>query len=82
MSFIRILSPEEADAPLREAFEEVMAWRNGRLPPVMQCMSLHPQAMLGVKRLNEQVTFGASTLGGRREEMIATVVSASNECDY
>ena len=45
-------------------------------------MSLNPEAIKAVMHLNAALTFGASTLGRRREEMIATWVSRVNECDY
>jgi hypothetical protein len=45
-------------------------------------MSLRPEALMGVWRLNMAITFGASTLGRRHEEMIATAVSALNHCHY
>ena len=82
MSFIKILSPEEANPKLKAAFEEIIEWRNGRLPPVLQCMSLNPDAMLAVKNISAVLGFGGSTLGERREEMIATAVSQMNDCDY
>ena len=81
MAFIRIIEPEEADEKTLRAFEQISGGR-GRLPLVMQCMSLHPDAMLAVKDLNMAITFGGSQLGRRREEMIATLVSTLNECDY
>ena len=48
----------------------------------MQCMSLHPEAIPAVSGLNRTVTFGGSTLTRPQEEMIATIVSVINECDY
>jgi hypothetical protein len=54
----------------------------GRVPNIMKCMGLRPEALAGVWRLNMGITFGASTLGRVREEMIATAVSALNHCHY
>jgi hypothetical protein len=56
--------------------------RIGKIPPIMQCMSLRPDALLSVWNLNSAITFGSSTLGRIREEMIATAVSAINRCHY
>jgi uncharacterized peroxidase-related enzyme len=48
----------------------------------MACMGLRPDALRSVWNLNRDITFGASTLGRTREEMIATAVSAINRCHY
>ncbi len=82
MSFIKVISKEEAQGELKEHYEALMAPRNGRLPPVLQCMSLHPDAMMAVSALNEKISFGGSSLSRVQEEMIATTVSVLNHCDY
>lgn len=82
MSFIKVISKEEAQGELKENYEALMAPRNGRLPPVLQCMSLSPEAMMAVSTLTEKVSFGASTLSRVQEEMIATTVALINDCDY
>lgn len=56
--------------------------RINKIPPIMQCMSLRPDALWSVWNLNGAITFGASTLGRTREEMIATAVSSVNRCHY
>lgn len=82
MTFIKVIEKDEAESPLKEMYEEMMASRGGRLPPVLQIMSLHPEAMDAVNKLNSKISFGGSTLGRRKEEMIATLVSSINDCDY
>ncbi len=52
------------------------------LSPVISVMSINPQAMEAVQRLNAVVTFGSSALTRVQEEAIATVVSATNHCRY
>ena len=82
MSYITMLGPDQADERLKTAFDEIIAQHGGRLPPVLQTMSLHPEAMMAVKNLNQTLSFGGSTLTRRHEEMIATLVSKINDCDY
>ena len=82
MSFIKVIQKDEAGGRLKEIYEEIIGKQKGRLPPVMQCMSLHPEAIPAVSALNRTVTFGGSTLTRSQEEMIATTVSVINECDY
>ena len=62
-----------------------MAWireEESDLSPVIRIMSINPQAMEAVQRMNMAVTFGASALTRVQEEAIATVVSATNHCRY
>ena len=62
-----------------------MSWireEESDLSPVISVMSILPQAMEAVQRMNMAVTFGASALSRTQEEAIATVVSATNHCRY
>ena len=62
-----------------------MAWIRDEdldVSPVIRIMSINPQAMQAVQRLNAAVTFGSSALTRVQEEAIATVVSATNHCRY
>ena len=62
-----------------------MSWireENVDLPEVIKVMSILPQAMEAVQRLNASITFGSSALTRVQEEAIATVVSSTNHCRY
>jgi len=52
------------------------------VPAVIAPMKLNPTALTSVLRMNMAVTFGGSALGRRREELIASAVSALNDCFY
>ncbi|MCH8206068.1 MAG: hypothetical protein IH956_03590 [Chloroflexi bacterium] len=52
------------------------------LSNVINVMSINPQAMRAVQRLNAAVTFGASSLTRVQEEAIATTVSVMNSCRF
>lgn len=82
MSHIRIIPHKEAEGELKGVLDEMIQPPATRLPMVLQCMSLNPAALQAVSRLNNTVTFGASTLTRAKEEMIATLVSVINGCDY
>ena len=84
MAWVTTFDESEATGRLAEVYAELKKapLAGGRVPNIMKCMSLRPQALMGVWGLNMAVTFGASTLGRRREEMIATAVSALNHCHY
>ena len=84
MAWVKTFEENEAAGRLAEVYGELKKAPSGggRVPNIMRCMGLRPEAMLSVFRLNTAVTFGASKLGRRREEMIATAVSALNHCHY
>lgn len=52
------------------------------LPNVIKCMSINSEAMNAVMEMGHKIGFGASTLSREQEEIIATVVSAINDCEY
>ena len=60
------------------------AWRTQGLPvpSVVAVMKPSARALRGVMQMNNAVTFGGSSLGRRREELIATATSALNDCFY
>lgn len=84
MAWVKTFEEKEASGRLAEVYAEVMKHPlgGGRVPNVIKSMGLRPEALLGVWRMNLGITFGASTLGRAREEMIATAVSALNHCHY
>ena len=82
MPFVKVYERDEAQGRLKEVYEHIVAAYNGRLPPPFKGIGLNPEAVLAVRQLNVACSFGASTLGKRREEMIATFVSRLNDCDY
>jgi hypothetical protein len=87
MTWVLEVNEEKATGRLAEIYAELLSAPLGgrRLPSVpniMKCMSLRPEGLLSVWKLNAAITFGASTLGRAREEMIATAVSALNRYHY
>lgn len=59
-------------------------WRKRGLdvPAVVAVMKPSPDTLRTVIRMNDAVSFGGSSLGRRREELIATTVSALGACFY
>ncbi len=82
MPYIKIIAKDEAEGRVKEVYAQLMDTFNGRLPPVLQALSLHPDAMAALTGLNRSITFGGSTLTRVQEEMIATVTAVINACDY
>ena len=84
MTWVTTFAEDEATGRLAEVYAEVLKHRfsRGRVANVINCMGLRPEALLGVWQMNMGITFGASTLGRKREEMLATSVSVINHCHY
>ncbi len=84
MAWVKTLAEKDAAGRLAEVYAEMMKHPLGGagVPNIIKCMALRPEALLSVWRMNLGITFGASTLGRAREEMIATAVSALNHCHY
>ena len=51
-------------------------------PGIIAILKATPKALRTVRAMNGAVTFGGSSLGRRREELVATTVSAINRCFY
>ena len=84
MAWVKTFDEGEATGKVAEAYAEItrIPFTRGRVPNVIKSMGLRPDAMRAVFRMATAITFGASTLGRVREEMIATAVSAHNHCHY
>lgn len=82
MSYIRQIEASEATGELKDIYDQMMAAPSGRIAPVLQIFSLNPPLLGKVREMNSIITFGGSSLGRRKEEMIATLVSTLNGCHY
>jgi len=80
MSWLTV--PEDAATPELESLTEPWRQRGERVPPVIGVLKLSPRAFQAVLGLNYALAFGASSLGRRREELIASFVSALNDCFF
>lgn len=74
--------PDDTATPELAGLTEPWRRRGEQVPPVIAVLKRHPRAFQAVLGLNYAVTFGASSLGRRREELIATWVSALNDCFF
>ncbi len=76
-----MISDDEADGPIGEQFDAARR-RAGRVYNIVRSMSLNPAALRESMALYRALMFGASPLPRYTREMIATVVSRTNECFY
>ena len=81
MSYIKTLSPEQADEPLKSVYDEILETR-GKIAEVHKIQSLNPDALKAHMDLYLSTMFGKSPLKRYQREMIAVVVSSANRCEY
>jgi len=82
MTHIPVTPPEQASGELKTLYDKYSATTGTEMPSVLRLLGLHPRALRAVSRMSAAVSYGGSTLGRRREEMLSTFVSAANACDY
>lgn len=76
------LPPDDATPELERALRKWLVTENRPVPSVIGAMKPSAKTLKAVVRMHAAVTFGGSVLGQRREELIATTVSALNDCFY
>ncbi len=81
MPFIDIIEPENATGSLKEIYNELTQSR-GKLAMVHKIQSLNPESITAHMDLYMRVMFGKSPLKRAQREMMAVVVSVTNNCEY
>jgi len=81
MPWIQVIEAEEANEALKQAYATV-GGKRGKVANILKIHSLLPQTMTGHLDFYTQIMFAPDTLSRRQRELIATVVSAANRCDY
>ncbi len=81
MAWIETVQPEEATGKLAELYNKL---QEGGKPVgnVVRAYSVKPALMQAAREFSHAVTFGGSSLGRRKEELIATTVAAQLRCTY
>ncbi len=82
MPRIKWITDEEATGKVLEAFREVRRRYGGNLGEETRCFSLRPDLMKLTTDLFVAGHFRPGFLSKRQKEMIATYVSALNQCHY
>jgi alkylhydroperoxidase family enzyme len=81
MAWIKTTSEQDATGRLKEVYDSFHP-QFPIVPNIMKSLSLKPEVLAAVARVFTTGTFGSSNLSRVQEEMIATVVSALNQCHY
>lgn len=81
MAHLDLIDPDDATGPLREEYDAAVQ-RAGRVYNIVRSMSLRPGVLKRSMELYKAIMFGPSGLTRQERELLATVVSATNECHY
>ena len=78
---LRLIEVAEATGALRQEYDAAIA-RAGKVFNIVKAMSLRPAVLKRSMELYRCVMFGPSELSRQERELLATVVSRTNECFY
>lgn len=82
MAWINTIAPDAATGLLRKLYDEAVK-RAGKVFNVIRLQSLRPHTLRASTQLYTEVMKSSrSPLSRRQREMIATVVSRTNDCFY
>ncbi|WP_246938721.1 carboxymuconolactone decarboxylase family protein [Bacillus pinisoli] len=75
---IKMVSYEDSEGELRELYDRY----HGKMANILKVQSLNPKSLTAHLDYYKVIMFGQSPLSRKVREMIATVVSSTNECHY
>ena len=81
MTYIRLIEEGEAEGPLKEDYDAALE-RAGKVFNIVKAMSLRPGVLRASMALYREIMFGESGLSRKERELLATVASAEQSCDY
>ena len=84
MTYIRSIDDDDAQGELAQIYASWKAAnpQRERMPDILKCFSLRPDVLQAVLDLSYPLQFRDGALSRRMKEMIATLVSALNQCPY
>lgn len=81
MAHVSTTPSDKAEGRLKEAYEQVKSSR-GAVGNIYEAMGQNPAAMVANHELYTTLQFGDSPLSRRERELVATVISRINGCNY
>lgn len=78
MSYIKLIHEDEAEGKLKELYEGM----GNKVANIIKVHSLFPESMEAHLAFYKTIMFKKSPLSRAQREMIATTVSAANNCHY
>jgi alkylhydroperoxidase family enzyme len=78
---LRLIDPEDAEGLLADEYAAAVE-RAGKVYNIVRSMSPNPEILSASMAMYKAIMFGPSPLSRQERELLATVVSAENECYY
>jgi alkylhydroperoxidase family enzyme len=78
---LRIIEPDEAGGRLKVEYDAAIG-RAGKVFNIVKAMSLRPGVLRRSMALYQGIMLGTSGLSRQERELLATVVSRTNDCHY
>ena len=84
MAYIKWVEDEDAEGAVAEAYDLWRQAKPGRtgMPEILKCFSLRPDFLKSVMQFSNELQFTEGHLKRKTKEMLATYVSALNQCPY
>jgi uncharacterized peroxidase-related enzyme len=81
VAHLDLIDPDDATGLLKEEYDAAVE-RAGKVFNIVRSMSLRPGVLRRSMAMYKAIMFGPSGLSRQERELLATVVSATNECHY
>jgi hypothetical protein len=81
MPFIKTIEETEAEGELK-AYYDAQLEKSGSIGNIHKIYSIKPPLMMAYREFSRAVTFGATSLGRRKEEILAVAISSMFKCKY
>ena len=81
MPHVRLIDDDEATGALRKEYDAAIA-RAGKVFNIVKAMSLRPSVLKRSMDLYLGIMTGSSGLSRQERELLAVVVSRTNDCHY
>ncbi len=82
MAWIKTVDEAEAEGEVRAHYEAQKKRTDGGIGNIQKIYSIKPDLLKAYYSFSRSVTFGATSLGRRREEMLAVAISSMLKCRY
>jgi uncharacterized peroxidase-related enzyme len=80
---LKVIEENEAKGEVATLYERFrMHFGRSDVPGILKCFATHPPLLRHMMDLSESLIFADGHLSRRHKEMIATMVSVENACDY
>lgn len=82
MAWIEMVDEDKAEGKLKEVYEKITGRGSSKVAHILKVHSLNPQVLEDHLNLYKTIMFAGSNISRKQREMVATVVSAINDCHY